>query len=370
MTDTERGQQVEGQASGPAAAVTEEFRPSRAGWALRFAFAGAVVSFVFALPGLVPFDFQADAIALAAIFGCVALSMNVLVGYLGQLSLGHQAFFGIGAFALALITTDPRLGLPFPVGLAVAAATGALTALLIGYVALRVRGLYLAIVTLAYGLLAEVSIFQIGFLSAGIPSDRPAGFEGSRMFAWLCLVVLAAMFAFDWRLMKSKAGRAIQAIRDDERVAQSFGINITRYKLLAFVVSGTLAGIAGGLFGPLIGTVVAQNEFDLFLALTFVFMTVVGGLGNRVGVLIGAVLFSSFAEVQEALRLILPFLPEPEPIYRPITGALLIIIVLKYLPGGIGQLIQPVQQWVRGGRFRWSAIKEHQTIGGGIVGRP
>jgi branched-chain amino acid transport system permease protein len=353
-----------------AAAEEEEFTPSPAGWAARIAVPAVVVALIFALPAIVPFEFQADLISTAAIFGCVALSMNVLVGYLGQLSLGHQAFYGIGAFASALITTDPRFGFPFLVGIAVAALTGALTALLIGYVALRVSGLYLAIVTLAYGLLAEVSIFQIGILSQGIPADKPAGFQSPRVYAYLCLLTLALFFIFDWRLMKSKAGRAILAIRDDERVAASFGINVTNYKLLAFIISGTMAGVAGALFGHLLGFVSAENEFDLFLALTFVLMTVVGGLGNRVGVLVGATIFATLDELLELLHKVLPFIPEPNPIYVPVIGALLLVLTLIQFPGGIGQQLQPIQGWIRGGRFDIHAIHDKNQSGGGMVGRP
>jgi branched-chain amino acid transport system permease protein len=353
-----------------AAKEAESFRPSPAGWAARIAVPAVVVAIIYALPAVVPFDFQADLISLAAIFGCVALSMNVLVGYLGQLSLGHQAFYGIGAFASAMITTDPRFGFPFAVGIAVAALTGALSALLIGYVALRVKGLYLAIVTLAYGLLAEVSIFQVGILSQGIPADKPVGFESPRMFAYLCLAAVTVFFIFDWRLLKSKAGRAILAIRDDERVAASFGINVTNYKLLAFIISGTMAGIAGGLFGHMLGFVSAENEFDLFLALTFVLMTVVGGLGNRVGVLIGATIFATLHELLELLHTALPFIPEPNPIWVPVIGAGLLIVTLIQFPGGIGQQLQPIQGWVRGGKFDIHSIHDKGSTGGGMVGRP
>jgi branched-chain amino acid transport system permease protein len=352
------------------AAGDDDFTPSAAGWAVRIAVPAAVVAFIFSLPVIVPFDFQADLVSTAAIFGCVALSMNVLVGYLGQLSLGHQAFYGIGAFASALITTDPRFDLPFPVGIGVAALTGALTAVLIGYVALRVRGLYLAIVTLAYGLLAEVSIFRIGILSQGIPSDKPVGFASPRLYAYLCLLTLVIFFAFDWRLMKSKAGRAILAIRDDERVAASFGINVTNYKLLAFIISGTMAGIAGALFGHLLGFVSAENEFDLFLGLTFVLMTVVGGLGNRVGVLVGATIFATLDDLLELLHDVFPIIPAPNPIYVPVIGALLLVLTLIQFPGGIGQQLAPIQNWVRGGRFDIHAMKEKTGSGGGMVGRP
>lgn len=357
---------------GTPAALAAPFRPTAAGWTARLSVAAGLVVFVFTLPAVVPFEFQADLISLAAIYGCVALSMNVLVGYLGQLSLGHQAFYGIGAFAAAIVTTDPRFELPFVVGIAAAGLIGAVSALLIGYVALRVRGLYLAIVTLSYGLLAEQSLFAVGFLSQGIPADRPAGFESSRAFAYICLAVLAALFAVDWRLMKSKAGRAILAIRDDERVAGSFGISTTRFKLLAFVISGTYAGIAGGLFGHMLGFVSAENEFDLFLALTFVLMTVVGGLGNRVGVIIGAVIFATLDELLEVAHLALPdFIPAPNPIYVPVIGAGLLLLTLIRFPGGIGQQITPIQQWVRGGRFDLHAGKRTSSAtGGGTGGRP
>jgi branched-chain amino acid transport system permease protein len=346
-----------------AAAAEEEFEPSPGGWAARIGFAALLVAFVFSLPVVVRFEYQADLVALVAIFGCAALSMNVLTGYLGQLSLGHQAFYGIGAFASALIVSN--IGLPFLAGLAVASLTGALSAVLIGYVALRVKGLYLAIVTLAYGLLAENTIFQIGLLSAGVPTERPAGFESPRTYAYICLFTLALLFAIDWRLLKSKAGRAIQAIRDDERVAAAYGINITNYKLLAFIISGTFAGLAGGLFAHQLGTVSAENQFDLFLALTFVMMTVIGGLGNRVGVILGAVFFTALGDILAAIT------PgEPNPVLSPVIGAALLLVVLIFFPGGIGQLISPIQNWVRGGRFKLGAIRKYESFGGGMVGRP
>jgi branched-chain amino acid transport system permease protein len=160
--------------------------------------------------------------------------------------------------------------------------------------------------------------------------------------------------------MKSKAGRAILAIRDDERVAASFGINVTSYKLLAFMISGTMAGIAGALFGHLIGFGRLENEFDLFLALTFVLMTVVGGLGNRVGVThrrddLRRPRRAGRARGAAQRR---PFLPEPNPIYVPVIGAALLMVTLIQFPGGIGQQLAPIQGWVRGGRFDIHAIKE------------
>lgn len=359
-----------------------EFRPSPQGWAARIGVAAAIVGFVFLLPAIVPTNSDADLISYAAIFGAVALSMNVLTGYLGQLSLGHQAFFGVGAFVTANFATN--LGLPFFVALIVGGLTGAVASLILGGVALRVRGLYLAIVTLAYGLLAENSLFLIRPLTgggAGVPADRPAPFASPRAFTYLCLIVLTILFVFDWRLLKSKAGRAIQAIRDDERVASSFGVNLTGYKLLAFVISGTYAGLAGGLYAFWLGNVVS-SPFSLTLGLTFVLMTVVGGLGNRVGVIIGGAFFALLDTILGIVyrNVVVPPINllgghleagEVNPILVPVIGAALLVLTLIQFPGGIGQQISPIRAWINGGRFDLHLMHEKsETSGGGMVGRP
>src|SRR5687767_6221206 len=185
---------------------TTRFRPSAGGWAARFAVASAVVVFIFLLPLIVGDESQANLVISAAIFASVALSINMLTGYLGQLSLGHQAFFGIGAFVAATMVTVNNL--PFAAGIVIGGLSGAFAAVILGGVALRIRGLYLAIVTLAYGLLAENSLFLIRSLTgggAGLPANRPAAFATNRQYAYICLGVLALLFIFDWRLMKSKA---------------------------------------------------------------------------------------------------------------------------------------------------------------------
>ena len=365
----------------PAVEATERFRPSAAGWAARFAVAGALVVFIFLLPLIVPDESAANLIISAAIFACVALSMNMLTGYLGQLSLGHQAFFGIGAFVAATVVTVHQL--PFLAAVVAGGLSGAISAIVLGGVALRIKGLYLAIVTLAYGLLAENSLFLIRALTgggAGLPANRPAGFTTNRAYAYICLGVLTLLFAFDWRLMKSKAGRAILAIRDDEKVASSFGINITGYKLLAFVLSGIYAGLAGALFAFQIGNVVA-SPFNLALALTFVLMAVVGGLGNRIGVIIGGAFFATIEHILELVHeyiIIIPagwvgweLGPGLDPTLAPVIGAALLVITLIQFPGGIGQQIAPIQLWIRGGKFDPHANKDASAASGGAaVGRP
>ena len=359
---------------GPAEGSTERFRPSAIGWAARYAVAFGLIIFIFLLPVIVPDESSANLIVSAAIFACVALSMNMLTGYLGQLSLGHQAFFGIGAFVAATVVTSN--GLPFIAGVVIGGLSGAFAAIILGGVALRIRGLYLAIVTLAYGLLAENSLFLIRSLTgggAGLPANRPAAFATNRQYAYICLGVLALLFIFDWRLMKSKAGREILSIRDDEKVASSFGINVTGYKLLAFVLSGTYAGLAGSLFAFQIGNVVA-SPFNLALALTFVLMAVVGGLGNRVGVMIGGAFFAVIDTVLEFAHNWLFIKPLGligvekghgiDPTFAPVIGAALLVLTLIGHPGGIGEQIAPIQNWVRGGRFTFHPDKDVSAVKG------
>ncbi len=359
---------------------TPRFRPSAAGWAARYGVAAALVVFIFLLPLIAPDESAANLIISAAIFACVALSMNMLTGYLGQLSLGHQAFFGIGAFVAATAVATYKL--PFVAGVAVGGLSGALAAIILGGVALRITGLYLAIVTLAYGLLAENTLFLIRGLTgggAGLPVTRPAGFTTNARYAYICLIVLALLFAFDWRLMKSKAGRAILAIRDDEKVAATFGINVTGYKLLTFILSGIYAGLAGALFAFQIQNVNAA-PFTLALALTFVLMAVVGGLGNRVGVIIGGGFFAVIDFVLEFAHEWLFIKPLGligierghgiDPTLAPVIGAALLVLTLIGHPGGIGQQIAPIQNWIRGGKFTLHAGKDVSATKGASVGRP
>jgi branched-chain amino acid transport system permease protein len=312
--------------------------PSRRSWlARRGILAAVVVGFVVA-PALVP-PFRADQIALAFIFMMIGLSMNMLMGYAGQISLGHQAFVGIGAFTSANLVTEQHFS--FWIAIVVAAATGAIAAGLFGLVALRLRGLYLALITLAYGAVAQNSIFGIRALTrggAGMPAPRPHAFEGDRMYAYLCMAFLALILFIDWRFIASKAGRAVLAIRQNEQVAASFGIDVTRYKVFAFVLAGIYAGVAGALFAHRQHSVVADS-FNFQLALTFVLMTVVGGLGSRVGIMISA-----------AVNALLPLIFNTLTVWVPLIGAVLLLFTLIRFPGGIGQQLAPLILWLRGGK--------------------
>lgn len=324
--------------------LLNEGQPDAAGWMRRRIAAVAIAAFVvFGLTNIQGI-IQIDWLALGFIYVMIGLSVNILIGHAGQVSLGHQAFVGVGAFTSALLMSE--YGMPFPVAVLAAAATGGVGAILLGVVALRLQGLYLALVTLAYGEIASNVIFGIPGLTgggAGLSAPRPAGFVGDKAFAYLCLVFVAATLFLDWRLMRSKAGRAILALRDNEVAARSVGINTTYYKLFAFVLSGAIAGVAGSLFAAH-ATIVQSATFDFRMALTFVLMTAVGGLGSRSGIFIASMFFAIFPLMFNQLQL-----------WVDVIGALLLLFTLIGYPGGIGQQIAPITTWLNGARFNLKA---------------
>jgi branched-chain amino acid transport system permease protein len=340
-----------------------------AGWFARGAAVLFLVWLVLLFPAnvLSPFDVpasDANRMSEAAIFAIIGLSLNVLIGYTGQLSLGHQAFVGIGAFTSAYVVTD--LTQEVVLGVLVAAVVGGLQAFLLGLVSLRLTGLYFALVTLVYGVMAQQSIFAIESFTggtAGNDAPRPTGFESDYRYYYLCLIGLLAVLFLDWRLIRTKAGRALLALRENPRVAQTWGINTKGYTLIAFVVAGLFAGLGGGLLAHRDLRVVA-NPFDFNLALVFVLMTTVGGLGNRTGVVLGSIFFALLRNGYLVEKLpgaepaldVIDLSPEFAPL---VLGPVLLLVVLTLLPGGFGQLAKPFRQWLGGGRFRWvSADKE------------
>jgi branched-chain amino acid transport system permease protein len=338
-------------------AVQAEFRASPSGLVARAVVATLLVAIVFTIP-LITDTVWDDRVSLAAIFVIIGLSINVLTGYAGQISLGHQAFVGIGAFMSAYMVGTDGPGASFFVALPVAGLTGAALALCLGLVALRIRGLYLALITLAFGLVAQETIFNIRSFTgggAGAEAPRPTGFVSNQAYAYLCLLFVGLFLLIDWRLAKSKAGRAIVAVRNNERVAATLGINVMAYKLFAFALSGFFAGVAGSLFAHQTKFVQAQN-FDFTTTLLWVLMTVVGGLGSRAGVVVGSAFFALFQYLGDLLVKIFTFgqvhidkITIAE--YAPLVGAVLLLLTVTRYPGGIGQQLLPIRRWLSGGPF-------------------
>lgn len=275
------------------------WRPGTTGIVARLVVLALVGLAALVLPHLLP-GTLVNIYSKAMVYGVVALSMNILIGYAGQVSLGHQAFVGVGAFTSAFLLS--RSGLPWPMAVVGTILLGGVIALLLGAVSLRVRGLYFALVTIAYGVFVQATVFGITQLTgggAGADAPRPEFAQGDIAYAYVCLAGLLLAWVFDWRLTASRAGRAIEALRDDERVAASWGINVTGYKLLAFGLAGAVAALAGALFAS-IEQIVSPITFGLPLALLFVLMTVVGGLRSRPGVVIGGFIFAILPTLLEA----------------------------------------------------------------------
>jgi branched-chain amino acid transport system permease protein len=325
---------------------------SATGWIARGAFVGGLAALVLLFP-LSRSGIEVNVYTEAVIYAIVGLSLNVLLGYAGQISLGHQAFVGIGAFTSAYMTSVHEQN--FVAALGVTMVIGALQALLLGFVSLRITGLYFALVSLTYGTMAENSLFNITSLtggSAGQAAPKPTGFASDYRYYYLCLAVLAVVLYVDWRLTSTKAGRALLAIRQDPRVAASFGANLKRYTLIAFVVSGVFASVAGALLAHNTTSVVA-SQFEFQLALVFVIMTVVGGLRSRAGVVAASVFFSLTDYLFDKLHLAaavnaVPILPDlPSDLAPLVLGPLLLLFTLTRHPGGFGELLRPIGRWLR-----------------------
>jgi len=251
----------------------------------------ALLAGVILLPLAIP-AYLSD-MSMVFIYGLCGLSLMVLAGYTGLVSLGHAAFLGIGAYAHVYFTQD--VGLPWIVGVALATVAAAASGVLVGLPALRMTGVYLTIATLAFALIIQEVFTRWESVTHGLkgrPVDKPVifgvSFATDLAFYFLCLAVLIAGLWLTANLLRSPTGRAWVAIRDSEIAAQSMGVHLARYKTLAFAYSAGLMGAAGALFAHKIGFL-APDIFTVLLSIQFLLMVVVGGLGSLHGALYGAV---------------------------------------------------------------------------------
>ncbi len=271
----------------------------------------ASVVFGLAIYLLAPFalsDFQLSVVDYAGIAAIGAIGLNVLTGYTGQISLGHGFFLGAGAYTAAYVGGE--LEMPLPVWLVASAAVGALVGLVIGPFALRLRGSYLAIITLGLvfigqhvfenwdsvtgglngsNVAAPVSIGPIDFAALDI-AGRTWSREGGYFYLIWAVVALVALLVKN--LMRTRLGRAFQAVRDRDAAAEVIGVRLARTKVMAFVVSSSLAGLAGALYGSF-QRFVNPEEFGLFLSIEFVAMIVIGGVATVYGPILGALFITT-----------------------------------------------------------------------------
>jgi branched-chain amino acid transport system permease protein len=267
-------------------------------------------------------------LSLWALYAIAAQGLNLTLGYAGQVSLGQAAFLGIGAYTSAILM---KAGLSFWAALPAAAALCFAIGLLLGFPALRVQHHYLAFATLGFNALVYLILRNEEWLTGGtfgirrIPRPELFGhsFRAPLDFYYLCLAALVAVTVMLWWILRSPWGRAFAALRDNPVRAESLGIDIRAYTLLAFAIGATCAGVAGAFFASLV-QFIDPSPFGLGASLAFLLMVVVGGSGRFFGPFLGA-----------ALVTLLPEWLRFAESYYLLVYAVLVVILMVYCPGGL-----------------------------------
>jgi branched-chain amino acid transport system permease protein len=296
----------------------------------------AVLAAGLAVAVLIPFffnSFRVGQFSLVLAYSVAVLGLNLLVGYNGQISLGHGFFFAVGAYTAALLIA--KEGFPYLATVPLAGLVAFVAGFLFGVPALRLRGLYLALVTLSLAVAAPQLIKRFDSLTEGtqglnVTQPTPPswlGLANDQFIYFVTLAIAAVMFVLAWNLVRGQTGRSIMAVRDNEIPAKAMGIDIARVKTLTFAVSAGFAGVAGALYVFSVGFV-APESFTVTLSLGLLAAMVVGGLGRVSGAIFGA-LFIEFVpvwagDVNEALTGV-------------VYGGVLIAFMFL-LPGGVASL--------------------------------
>lgn len=301
------------------------------------------------IPG-VPLGYVLYLISLGLVYAIVALGLNLLFGYAGQFSLGHAGFFAIGAYTSAILTS--QAGVPFVLALLAAGFVTAGIGFLLGLPALRLSGLYLAVVTLGFGLAVPQLILWQGGVTGGamgihsLPlASIPLGpfpaivFRTDQDYYYLVLSVLILLTILAWNIVHSDTGRSFISIRDSEVAARAMGVNPVTYKTTAFALSAFYAGIGGSLYAHLLHGI-SPEDFTVFLSIDFVTMVVLGGLGTVSGALYGAFLLTAL----ENLLTRLPVVRDFKNLYIIVLG-LILVLTISYLPRGVAGAWTSLRRW-------------------------
>ena len=299
---------------------------------------------------------------LAILFCLLALGLNIVVGFAGLLDLGYIAFYAVGAYVYALLASPHfNLHLPFWIILPIGAAVACFFGVILGAPTLKLRGDYLAIVTLGFGEIiriflnnlsqpvnitngpqgvARIDPFRIGsFDFSTTQSIGGLTFTGPMKYYYLLLIVLIVIIAINLRLQDSRIGRAWEAIREDEIAARAMGINTRNMKLLAFAMGASFGGISGGMFSAIQGFI-SPESFILIESIMVLSMVVLGGMGNVWGVVIGAVLLSFVPEilrftVEPAQRAVFGRMVLDPEVIRMLLFGLALVLMMLFRPAGI-----------------------------------
>ncbi len=292
---------------------------------------GLLGLFLLAAPWLLS-EYLLAQLTFILIYSVVGLGLMMLAGFTGLFSIGHAAFLGVGAYTQAVLT---QMGWPFPLGMAVAGLLSAAVGVVVGLPALRVKGIYLGIATLAFGFIVEEGFARWDSVTGGntgktVGAPQIMGWvaDTGTSFYFICLVVTVLATLACLNLLRSPTGRAFVAIRDSEISAQSMGIHLAYYKTLSFALSAALAGIGGALYAHQI-RFLTPDQFNIIQSIDLLLMVVIGGLGFIHGVFLGAIFLIG---LPQAISVVKDFLPEAigtaPGLKSVVYGAVLIAFVL------------------------------------------
>lgn len=306
----------------------------------RYALSGpvALVLFVlFLLVPLLPGEFWTHVGTEILILGLFAMSFNLLYGYMGQISFGHAAFFGLGAYATAMLFTALKtpagsIGVPeFLLSLLVGPPVAALGALIVGFFCVRLTGIYFAMLSLAFGELLFYIVFSWYSFTKGDDGIQgllpPLYFQDAANYYYLTLAIVVVALLLMWRITESPFGYIMRTLRDNQRRAAFLGINVRLHMLMNFVIAGSFAGLAGALWGPFSRSVspglLGWQESGIA-----VFMTLIGGAGAFIGPIVGSVIYTMLQAVVKMYT-----------VYWPLTIGTIILLIVLFVPGGVLGLI-------------------------------
>ena len=278
-------------------------------------------------------------LTLAGIYAIAALGLNILTGYTGLISLGHAAFFAIGAYTVGYVTGV--LELSFWLALPLAGALAALAGFALGLPTLRLTGIYLAVATLGFGLIVDQIILEWPAVTGGAngllvnrPSLGPLSLQSDRAYYYLVLITVIIFVLLTKNLTRTPQGRALAAVGDSEVASQAMGISPARIKTQAFALSAFYAGIAGGLFGPLI-SFIGPDNFTIMESINLIVMIIVGGLASIQGALFGALFITLLSEMIRVSKDALPAVLVQQVGFQGAVYGLVIMLFILFEPLGL-----------------------------------
>jgi branched-chain amino acid transport system permease protein len=311
-----------------------------------FWYSSLLVSLIFA-PSVLP-AYWSSLLTMAMIYSIVGLGLMLLSGFTGLFSIGHAAFMGVGAYTQAVLTS---MGWPFPVAIVCSMALSAAVGAVVGLPALRVRGIYLAIATLAFAFIVQEVFTRWESVTGGnrgltVGMINLFGWKTSSpiVFYYICLVLTILTTLGMLNLLRSATGRAFVAIRDSEISAQSMGVNLARYKTLSFAVSAALAGLGGALSAHML-RFISPDQFGIVQSIDLLLIVIIGGLGSVHGAFFGAIfLIASPQAISFAKNFLPSAIGETVGLQSLVYGLVLIAFVL-YEPMGIYGRWVKIRTW-------------------------